>query len=154
MYLQYLKEIGKCANKFVSFYFFWRFGVQIGDRSRADIVAHPGSACHHWALCTAHWRRDCTAQCVHCTQNKLNITLPTALLLTVPTAHCMHHLIFKLHTTATLHHCKNGSYTEMHFWRAGHTQLQLLLHYQCTFMYRCTHQPTIVRNRKQVLAVQ
>ena len=56
--------------KCVCFLFFRRFWVQIGDRSRADIVAHPGSACHHCTLhttlCTlrfAHYIERCKLRC-------------------------------------------------------------------------------------------
>ena len=77
-YLQLSRKKLVLNMKYVCFYFFRRrFWVQIGDRRRADIAAHPGSGCHHCTLHTAvsslqnalsslhiaHY----TAHCHHCT---------------------------------------------------------------------------------------
>ena len=99
--------------KYACFYFFRRgFWVQIGDRRRADIAAHPGSGCHHCTLHTAvsslhiaHYTViivKCTVISVHCTLQCHHCKMHCHLC----TLHTTQHTVITAHCTLHYHHCK------------------------------------------------
>ena len=94
-YLQLSRKKLVLNMKYVCFYFFRRrFWVQIGDRRRADIAAHPGSGCHHCTLHTAVSSLQnalSSLHIAHYTAHRHHCTLICHDILHT-TLHCIHHI--------------------------------------------------------------
>ena len=149
-YLQLSRKKLVLNMKYVCFYFFRRrFWVQIGDRRRADIAAHPGSGCHHCTLHTAVSSlhiAHCSVICAHCT---LHSTLSS--LHAHCTLHChqckMHCHLCTLHTAvsslqnalSSLHIAVSWVYIAHHTLLHGHI-LQTIQHNVITA--NCTQKST------------